>query len=92
MGPVVGGAILSTLGWRWIFWINIPICMLGLYGCKQLPKIKQALHQTPIHYFNLILVAVSLVRPGKVVCIRQVEILPQQGWSPLGSELLEEME
>ncbi|MCX7125690.1 MAG: MFS transporter, partial [Gammaproteobacteria bacterium] len=30
LGPTVGGCILQTLGWRWIFFLNIPICFLVL--------------------------------------------------------------
>jgi EmrB/QacA subfamily drug resistance transporter len=30
-GPSVGGLIISALGWRTIFWINIPIGLLGAY-------------------------------------------------------------
>ena len=25
VGPMIGGLILATLGWRWVFWINVPI-------------------------------------------------------------------
>jgi len=29
-GPPLGGFITGLLGWRWIFFINIPICLVGL--------------------------------------------------------------
>ena len=25
-GPVVGGAVAELAGWRWAFWINLPVC------------------------------------------------------------------
>lgn len=24
-GPIVGGALVSGLGWRWVFWVNVPV-------------------------------------------------------------------
>ena len=30
LGPVVGGLIVSNLSWRWIFYVNVPICLIGL--------------------------------------------------------------
>lgn len=30
LGPVLGGLIVSTLGWRWIFLVNVPLCLLAI--------------------------------------------------------------
>ena len=30
LGPVLGGVIVNSLSWRWIFYINIPICIVAL--------------------------------------------------------------
>ena len=30
IGPLIGGFITTYFHWRWIFWINVPIAILGL--------------------------------------------------------------
>ena len=30
LGPVIGGILIQTVGWRWIFWINVPIGILAI--------------------------------------------------------------
>lgn len=30
LGPVVGGIVVENLNWQWIFYINIPICLIAL--------------------------------------------------------------
>ncbi|MCL6602260.1 MAG: MFS transporter [Paenibacillus sp.] len=38
-GPSVGGIIISTLGWEYIFWVNLPIGLIAIVlGWKVLPK------------------------------------------------------
>jgi DHA2 family multidrug resistance protein len=31
MGPTLGGYITDTLSWRWIFYVNIPVCVLNFF-------------------------------------------------------------
>jgi len=39
IGPAVGGLILSGLSWRWIFFVNVPVGILGtVLGVFLLPK------------------------------------------------------
>ena len=30
LGPVLGGAILTHLSWRFMFWVNVPFCVIGI--------------------------------------------------------------
>lgn len=35
LGPVVGGVLASTIGWRWVFLLNVPIAAFALWrGAK----------------------------------------------------------
>ncbi len=30
-GPLIGGGVIALVGWRWIFFVNLPIGLLGLW-------------------------------------------------------------
>jgi EmrB/QacA subfamily drug resistance transporter len=43
LGPVLGGLIVTDLTWRWIFFVNVPVCLLGLLLARRvLPAARSA--------------------------------------------------
>lgn len=59
LGPSLGGIITEYINWRWIFFINIPVClisfMMGLRVIPDTPKRPQ-----PIDWKGLILLSLGL--------------------------------
>jgi EmrB/QacA subfamily drug resistance transporter len=61
LGPVVGGAILTWLDWRWLFWVNVPFCVVGIVlAWRLLPQ------DAPTGRARLDVIGLLLLSPGIV--------------------------
>jgi DHA2 family multidrug resistance protein len=62
LGPVMGGYLTDTLGWRWIFFINLPVGIFAvLMTIVFLPRdIKSALKNTRVDWLGIGLLTVGL--------------------------------
>src|ERR1700733_13499918 len=66
LGPLVGGAILTHLSWRFMFWVNVPFCVAGLIlAARYLPADKLPAGPKP----RLALPGLALLAPGVAAII-----------------------
>jgi EmrB/QacA subfamily drug resistance transporter len=79
LGPVIGGALVTSVGWRSIFWINIPVALAAaVLAIRYIPESKAA-------------VARKVDIPGQVFVVTLLASLtygiieaPNRGWgSPI---------
>lgn len=61
LGPFIGGALIYLLSWRWVFWINVPIIIVGILLCSfSLKPAVHAEHREKIDWLGLFLLVVGL--------------------------------
>jgi EmrB/QacA subfamily drug resistance transporter len=60
LGPILGGLVVSALGWRWAFYINVPICLLGLVLSWRIPAGKHGIGHSQLDLPGLGLLAAGL--------------------------------
>jgi len=55
VGPILGGVLVDSLGWEWIFFVNLPIGVVGFVLAMRLVPVLP----THSHYFDWLGVALS---------------------------------
>lgn len=61
LGPVIGGVILTHLHWSWLFWVNVPFCVVGLVLAARWLPADGALRRVPFDLVGFVLMAPGLV-------------------------------
>jgi EmrB/QacA subfamily drug resistance transporter len=67
LGPVLGGllagtnAFLGVAGWRWIFYINVPIAIVALIVIARVLKLDYVRRERRIDWWGSVMLAVGLV-------------------------------
>jgi EmrB/QacA subfamily drug resistance transporter len=67
LGPVLGGLLAGTTdflgvaGWRWIFYINVPIAIVALLVIARVLKLDYVRRQRRIDWWGSVMLAVGLV-------------------------------
>jgi EmrB/QacA subfamily drug resistance transporter len=59
LGPVLGGILVTDLNWRWIFYINVPVCLAAMALSRRSMPSTRAPGQSRLDWVGL-----ALLSPG----------------------------
>ncbi|MFJ9706299.1 MDR family MFS transporter [Streptomyces sp. NPDC101234] len=59
-GPLVGGSITDNWGWRWSFYINLPLGVVALLAVSAVLHLPKKPHRGRIDYFGAALLTVGI--------------------------------
>lgn len=76
VGPLAGGVLVDALGWEWIFFVNVPIGMIGLALAYALLPV------LPMHKHRFDMIGVGLSGAGMFLIVFALQQGQPGGWAP----------
>lgn len=77
VGPILGGVLVDSLGWEWIFFVNVPVGVVGLVLAYRLvPELT-----TTSHSFDLLGVVLSAA--GMFCLVFGLQESQSYNWGPI---------
>jgi EmrB/QacA subfamily drug resistance transporter len=76
VGPVVGGFLTDNLGWRWVFYVNLPVGLLGVVMVAGfLPFVRTTASWRDIDFWGS-----GALAAGLIPLLVALSLAGQQGW------------
>src|SRR5205823_852741 len=77
IGPVVGGFLTDNLGWRWVFYVNLPVGLLGvLVVAAFLPFVR-----TRASWRDIDFIGSAALAAGLIPVLVALSVAKDQGWT-----------
>ena len=77
IGPVVGGFLTDNLGWRWVFYVNLPVGLVGvLVVAAFLPFVR-----TKASWRDIDFVGSAALAAGLIPVLVALSVAKDQGWT-----------
>lgn len=81
VGPVLGGVIVDSLGWEWIFFVNVPIGIVAfILAYRLVPKL-----ETHPHRFDILGVLLSAL--GMFLLVFGLQEGESYNWGPIAGPI-----
>src|SRR6201993_419492 len=78
IGPPLGGFITTYLSWHWIFLINIPIGLLGIFMALRYIDPLKSINPEPFDFYGMVLAGIGLAGIAFGLSVAGLNLLP---WS-----------
>jgi EmrB/QacA subfamily drug resistance transporter len=80
LGPALGGVLVQSAGWRWVFWIAVPVSCLALVaGRYLLPRTRE---RTPLRRFDTPgFLALAVASTAMLLTLSGMSGLPMPEWA-----------
>ena len=77
VGPVLGGLLVDSMGWEWIFFVNVPVGIVGfILAYRLVPRL-----DTAVHRFDILGVVLSAA--GMFCVVFGIQEGESYNWGPI---------